>query len=964
MSTSLFSPLLPLYGLSVTLEFTEPAEFTFFHQMTVDAFCRSMLGSPEKYKQNLTSEAPESGRLHYTLGDYYRFSLLSFGGHKNHFQPFISRLLALPDSAPVKDKASPLRNNIKLHQLTDLVDSKPLVNAQGLDPFTAKHLIDMAHAWQPSDTQYPRQIQLQWLSPVRLMRNSDERKQHKLTGEARFCRDKSHITPALLVQRIIESLITLMSELGHTPNSVIEPQLYQGLALTLSKADLFWVDTPYYSKDQADNTNGGMIGQLTLTQTAPIPYGIWQGLILGQFIGVGQRRTSGMGKYQLLLSNEQPKYNQPFPLRSRRAQTLLSLALDAKQLNQAIALAEQKETLSQKQQAQINTAVGQLNKANYQPPPLFGQLIPKKDGSDRTLAVAPLFDRVLQKSVSLTLSPSIDAIFYHRSFAYRKGHSRQQARFDIQQAWREGYRWVYESDVEDFFDAIDRRQLLNRLTALFGQDPIFDAINAWLSCDVVFNGQRIERPTGIPQGSPLSPLLANFILDDFDNDLETHGFRLVRFADDFIILCKSKMEAELAAEVVKNSLAELGLSINQEKSHIVSLEQGFKFLGYLFQNEWAVDIGGKTNDGTLTFSKDDIPEHLPPWLANLGERQAIDLESRLNESLGKVGQIDDAGVFLTIAGESSVLSTDNGQLVVKRDEMVTHSLPLAHLQGVLVFGNHHLTTPLIKAALKAQIPIHIANRMGDYEGAIWKRQPIDNSYKHWFLQLQHFDNTHNALSLAKSSVHSRLHNMQRMLQRHHKNLEVLASLKKIDQLKHKIEACSRIESLLGIEGSATKAHFNAMAQLLPDWCEFKGRNRRPPKDPFNVLLSFGYTWLYAHADAILISLGFLTWKGYYHQTSSGHAALASDVIESYRHIIERAAITAVNTKQIQLEDFRIEDEKLRLSSEARRKYITQLEKRFLKITNAQTLWQALHQQGKSLLANINHYKPYCPYLEP
>jgi CRISPR-associated endonuclease Cas1 len=229
--------------------------------------------------------------------------------------------------------------------------------------------------------------------------------------------------------------------------------------------------------------------------------------------------------------------------------------------------------------------------------------------------------------------------------------------------------------------------------------------------------------------------------------------------------------------------------------------------------------------------------------------------------------------------------------------------------------------------------------------------------------MQHFDNNEIALTLAQQTVHSRLHNMQQLLQRYHKREVVLAALKRISQLKQKALTTDSISRLLGIEGNATREHFGALAALLPDWCEFTGRNRRPPKDPFNVLLSFGYTWLYAHSDAILTSLGFLTWKGYYHQTSSGHAALASDVIESYRHLIERTALTAVNTNRIKLDDFRHEDNQLRLGSTARRNYILMLEKRFLKLTQDKTVWQHLHQQGKSLMANMNNHSPYHPYLE-
>ncbi|OYX03994.1 MAG: hypothetical protein B7Z05_08950, partial [Thiotrichales bacterium 32-46-8] len=156
MSHSPFAPLLPLHGLSVCLKFTEPTEFNFFHQMTVDAFCRFMLNSPEDYKNSLTTEAPESGRLNYQMGDEYRFSVMSYAGKKHHFQPLINRLLGLPQSAPVTDKAVPIRNNCQCSSLIDLVDGKAVVNAQGLNGFTSRNLIDMARAWQKEDTCYPR----------------------------------------------------------------------------------------------------------------------------------------------------------------------------------------------------------------------------------------------------------------------------------------------------------------------------------------------------------------------------------------------------------------------------------------------------------------------------------------------------------------------------------------------------------------------------------------------------------------------------------------------------------------------------------------------------------------------------------------------------------------------------------------------------------------------------------------
>lgn len=954
-----FTLLLPLYGLSVTLKFLTHTEFNYFHQMTIDGFIRYLLDNPHDYSNCMTSESSESGRIYYDVGDTYRFSLISFAGKKQHYVDLFNMLQKLPESAPINSPDAPLRDNIKLDSLIDLIDGKPIHNVSGLDAFGVRQLIDISHQWQNESTTYPRTISFQWLSPVRFLLESDLTRHTK--AENKFCHALADLTPRLLVKRIIESLFGLMETLGHKATR-FEDSVYDQLPLTTMEGDLFWLDTPYHNEGGEADRTGGMVGYITLTQTGSIPHGIWQGLILGQYLGVGHRRDQGFGKYQLTL---QGISSRTLPIRYGRSQSLLSQMLSKRHLDKAILLAEDKNDnhqLSTKQLAQVNSAIGQIQHGDYHPPPLFAQLIPKKDGSMRTLAVAPLFDRVLQKAAALVISPCVDAILYHRSYAYRKGRSRQQARYDIQQAYQEGYRWIYESDVDDFFDAIDRDQLIKRLTAIFGHDPLFPFIQRWLSSDVILNGQRIERKKGIPQGSPLSPVLANFILDDFDTDLESRGFRLVRFADDFIILCKSRIEAELAAEQVKNSLAELGLSINQEKSHIVSLEQGFKFLGYLFQNEWAVDIGGNA-DATQTHAKNELPANAPAWLAALGAEIPTSIEEQHNEDIGLIGRMNQEGSFLTIAGESSMLSLENAQVVISQNDVITYSIPLGHLAGILLFGNHHLTTPLMKACLSEAVPVHFADRMGHYEGALWKRQPIDHSYKGWFVQLQHFDNEEFALILSKATVESRLHNMQRKLQRHHKRPVVLTALKKIVSMKQKVTHTQNLKRLLGIEGIATREYFAALADILPDWCEFKGRNRRPPKDPFNVLLSYGFTWLYAHADSILQSHGFLTWKGYYHQTSSGHAALASDVIESYRHLIEHAALKAVNMRMIQLDDFRYENDHLRLGSDGRRNFIRLLEKEFMRPIQEQTPWQHLHQQAKSLWSNTNHHAPYVCFKE-
>ncbi|MCI4411458.1 MAG: CRISPR-associated endonuclease Cas1, partial [Thiotrichales bacterium] len=999
-----------------------------FHQMTVDAFCRYLINAGNHYKEAYTSEAPESGQLRFSQGDRYRFLILSFAQEQSPFESFIEQLKRLPNSAPIQDRAAPLRNNLRLVALTDLIHHQPIQQAKQQHAFSKKHLNAITKHWQNNDIGYPRNLRLQWLSPVRLMRNSQDRANMQLEGEYRFCRDKTHINPFLLLKRIVESLTNIQENQNVAD---INPEDFDAIsqALRIKEADLFWVDTPYYSKDKQDNVAGGMVGYITLEQIAPLPDWVWHALILGQFLGVGQRRASGFGKYQLSNSHLSQHHDQP--IRPVRSQTLLSKALRLPNIRHATQLIEKRShqtALAQKYQNQLDLAIEQLHNNHYKAPPLFGQEIPKRNGKTRFLAVAPLYDRILQKAIALELTPSIDAILYQRSYAYRKGKSRLQVKDDIQNAINQGYKWIYESDLKGFFDNINREQLGKRLESIFGKDPIIPAVLNWLAADVIFNGKKETRPLGIPQGSPLSPLLANFILDDFDADLEAKGFRLIRFADDFVVMCKSQIEAELAAAEVDRSLAELGLSINIEKSHIVTIEQGFKFVGYLFQNAWGVDIAARKDhshplDGDdnpiwnefdmddeqpddALLNDDSDPDTMPPWEEiakpapnNLNEdntppwedapkypesnypendntppwedaprslpsfAELANIDEPNDNEMASFGQMPSEGLFFTLAGESSMLSLDNGRMVVKQEEIILQTIPLIHLSGILLFGNHHLTTPFMKACLASNIPVHFASRMGKYEGALWNRQPIDNSFKGWFKQMAFFDNEANALALSKMTVASRIANMRYLLQRYNKRAELLNCIQQIDSIQAKIDDAQSLANLLGYEGNATRVFFSALIYLVPAWCEFDSRNRRPPKDPFNVLLSYGYTWLYAHVDAILIAKGLLSWKGFYHQVSSGHSALASDIMESYRHIIERVALTAVNNKVIQLDDFRIEEDQLRLSSEGRKRYLRQLEAYFVREKAGTHLWQKIHSQIESLWLHIENQQPYQPFLD-
>lgn len=1082
MTKLLFDGLLPIYSVAILLELNGQLHLPYFHQQLVHRFNKQLMQLDDAQTQFMHIEAAESGQLSYTAGDRYAYGIHCYAMEKAPFQHLFTRLTQLKE--PTQPFATALGSQLSLIRLTDLVSAQTITKASQLQAFNQRQLKELIKHWQSSRNDYPRQIDIHIKSPTRIARNDYDIKVLNLQGDEALCRDITQISISLLLQQLVARF---NQNLPEQPVQLSKEHIEQvALAFRIKGGDLFWVDTE--NKQTTDNTNitnGGMIGYLQIEQIAPTEDWVWEALILGQYLGIGAATHLGFGQYHIQFSNIPTHHLQPQVLQP--SQSLLSKALRLPNIRSATKHLEKKskqEALADKFQQQLDKALDELHDHRYTAPPLFAQEIPKKNGGTRLLAVAPLYDRILQKAIAMQLTPSIDALLYQSSYAYRKGRSRLDVKNEIQQAIASGRHWIYESDVSRFFDEIDRNQLKLRLASLFADDPIVEAVNGWLSADIIIDGVRHARAKGIPQGSPLSPLMANFMLDDFDSDLISKGFHLIRYADDFVIMCENQIEAEFAAEEVKRSLNEIGLSINQAKSHIKSVNDGFQFVGYIFQADVSIDtnnvsakmhpltdeagIWGEdefsddflwqpesptyyspittttqlSDNKSTTFVAEAAPIKKPtlsvnesaiadddewlPWegpprfhlaatqhdaeqahnttkntaIDNSSQNEAdtedeansldelaetsVDFSNLLTDLVSdnvvpsqqtiannqaqpdnsddeSFGQMPNEGTFFTLAGESSLISLNNGRFVISQDEIVIQSIPLIHISGVLLFGNHHLTTPLMKACLAAQIPIHFATRMGKYEGALWNQKPIDNSYKLWLTQLAVFEDSAHALHLAKLTVASRITNMTSLLKRYTSFSAVAQCIRQHNEALKNLNQADSLASLLGHEGNATKNYYQALTHLVPSWCEFDSRNRRPPKDPFNVLLSYGYTWLYAHIDAILTARGFLTWKGYYHQQSSGHAALASDMVESYRHLIERVALTCVNNKIIQLDDFRIEDEQLRLSSEGRKRYIRQLESYFDKEQQSDNIWQHIHQQAASLNLYLQSEGDYLPF---
>lgn len=536
----------------------------------------------------------------------------------------------------------------------------------------------------------------------------------------------------------------------------------------------------------------------------------------------------------------------------------------------------------------LKTLQGALADGTWRPGPVT-RFAEGTGDAQRVFVVSTPADRVVERALSDVVSAQWDHHFSPFSYGYRKGCGVRDAVNALREALSAGWTHVVRADVAAAFDEIPRRRVVEALAARVEDRRVIRLVEMVL--------ERLDPAglagVGIAQGSALSPLLLNVYLDPLDAWVLGEGRLPIRFADDLAIPVSSPHEGDELLGGMEHLLGELGLRLNIKKTRVVAVDDGVDYLG----------------------------QHVRP--------------------LGAPDQAADAThprrVSFFVPGSGGVLRLASGRVRLDRDGQTVAAIALGRVRQIVVGGRIGVTTPLVHAAARSGVDIVLLDEHGQLIGRLNRRRGGDVRIKQ--AQYRMADDEVASLAIARRLVAEKLANQRVLVLRdlHHraKHVDGGATRRTAGSLESAVgyaAGAASIASLMGVEGAAARAYFAWWSDSVDCSWAFHGRNRRPPRDPLNAMLSFGYTLLSAELAAACEIAHLDPDLGFLHSPRWGRPALALDLMEPWRPVlVDSVVLGLVRSGHVQPQEFLIHPETgCRMSLKAKRAFLDAYERRMLK----------------------------------